>query len=142
MNKKTINDLDLNNKKILLRVDFNVPIQNGVITSDKRIEAAIPTISKLLKSNTKIILFSHLGRIKSDEDKKKNSLEIVALNLSKKINKEVIFVDATRGAKLEQAIAKMNNGEILLFQNTRYEDFQDGKQTNYESKNDASLGKY
>ena len=142
MTKKTINDLNLDSKKVLLRVDFNVPIKNNVITSDKRIDGALPTIKKLLSSNAKVIIFSHLGRIKSEEDKKVNSIEIVVKTLSEKLNKQVIFVNATRGAELENAINKMNNGEILLFQNTRYEDFTNGVQTNYESKNNEELGKY
>ncbi len=142
MNKKTINDLNIEKKVVLLRVDFNVPIENNKITSDKRIAAALPTINKLISSNAKTVLFSHLGRIKSEEDKKANSLEVVAKDLSKKINKNVIFIDATRGEKLENAIKNMNFGDVLLFQNTRYEDFVDGKQTNYESKNSAELGKY
>ena len=142
MTKKTIDDLNIENKVVLLRVDFNVPIEGNLITSDKRISAALPTINKLISSNAKVVLFSHLGRIKSDEDKKVNSLEIVAKDLSKKINKNVIFINATRGEKLESAIKNMQYGDVLLLQNTRYEDFVDGIQTNYESKNNPELGRY
>ena len=138
MNKKTIDQLDLNGKKALIRVDFNVPLKDGVVQSDKRITAALPTINKAINSGAKVILFSHLGRIKEEGDKSKNDLAPVAKELSKKLNKEVKFVNATRGAELEQAIASMNNGDVLMFQNTRYEDLNNKA----ESKNDPELGKY
>ena len=138
MNKKTIDQLDLHGKKALIRVDFNVPLKDGVVQSDKRITAALPTINKAINSGAKVILFSHLGRIKEEGDKVKNNLAPVAKELSKKLNKEVKFVNATRGAELEQAIASMNNGDVLMFQNTRYEDLNNKA----ESKNDPELGKY
>ena len=142
MNKKTIDNINLNNKKVLVRVDFNVPIIDGIITSTKRIDASLKTIKKLINSNAKIILFSHLGRIKSEEDKLKNSLRVVSLYLSKVLNKEVKFINKTRGRELESQIESLNNGEIILVENTRYEDFKDGIQTNYESKNNIELAKY
>jgi len=138
MNKKTIDQLDLNNKKTLIRVDFNVPIKDGVVQSDKRIVAALPTIKKALEDGAKVILFSHLGRIKTEADKDKNNMEPVAKLLGEKLGKEVKFINATRGERLESAINQLNPGEALMFQNTRYEDLN-GKA---ESKNDPDLGKY
>ncbi len=138
MNKKTIDQLDLNNKKTLIRVDFNVPIKDGVVQSDKRIVAALPTIKKALEDGAKVILFSHLGRIKTEADKDKNNMEPVVKLLGEKLGKEVKFINATRGGELESAINQLNPGEALMFQNTRYEDLN-GKA---ESKNDPDLGKY
>ncbi|CAM9125357.1 phosphoglycerate kinase [Mycoplasma todarodis] len=136
--KKSINDVQLKGKKVLVRVDFNVPIKDGVITSEKRIDAALPTIQKVISEGGKAILFSHLGRIKSEEDKAENSLEVVAIKLAEKLGKEVKFVNATRGAELEATIDAMNEGDVIMFQNTRYEDLNNKA----ESKNDPELGKY
>ncbi len=136
--KKTINDINLKGRKILVRVDFNVPIKDGVITSEKRIDAALQTIKKVIQDGGKAILFSHLGRISSEEDKANNSLEVVAKKLSEKIGKDVNFINATRGTELEEAINRMQNGDVLMFQNTRYEDLNNKA----ESKNDPELGKY
>ncbi|ADV34490.1 phosphoglycerate kinase [Mycoplasmopsis fermentans] len=136
--KKTIDDLVLKGKKVLMRVDFNVPLKDGVITSNKRIVAALPTIEKVIKEKGKLILFSHLGRVKSEEDKAKNNLLPVANELARLLKKPVLFVDSTRGAELEKAIAKMEPGEVILVQNTRYEDLNEKA----ESKNNPILGKY
>lgn len=137
MNKKTIKDLELNGKKVLMRLDFNVPMKDGKITDDNRIKAALPTIEYALSKGGKVIAFSHLGKVKTEEDKSK-TLKPVAEKLSELLGKEVKFVPTTRGAELENAIASLNNGEILLFENTRFEDL-DGKK---ESKNNEELGKY
>lgn len=136
--KKTIRDFDLNNKKVIIRVDYNVPIKDGIITDDNRILASIPTINYAVENGAKVILMSHLGRIKTEEDKEANSLNIVASRLSKILNKEVVFVPTTRGDELEDCINNLNIGDILLIENTRYEDL-DGKK---ESSNDPELGKY
>ena len=135
---KTIKDMDLTNKKVLIRCDFNVPMKEGTIVDDTRIVAALPTIKYCLEQNSKIILLSHLGRVKEEEDLQKNNLEPVAKRLSELLKKEVIFIDQTRGDKLETAINNMKAQDIILIQNTRYEDL-DGKK---ESKNDTDLGKY
>lgn len=121
-----------------MRVDFNVPIKNGVIGNDNRIVAALPTINYIIEHDGKAILFSHLGRIKKEEDKKELSLRPVAERLAELLNKPVTFVPATRGAQLEDAINNMNDGDVLLVENTRFEDL-DGKK---ESGNDPELGKY
>ncbi|EKZ3561717.1 MULTISPECIES: phosphoglycerate kinase [Listeria] len=138
MAKKVVTDLDLKDKKVLVRVDFNVPMKDGKITNDNRIVAALPTIEYILEQNGKAILFSHLGKVKTEEDKEGKSLRPVAARLSELLGKEVKFVPTTRGPELEAAIAELKDGEVLLFENTRFEDI-DGKK---ESKNDPELGKY
>ncbi|HAC1811634.1 TPA_asm: phosphoglycerate kinase [Listeria monocytogenes] len=138
MAKKVVTDLDLKDKKVLVRVDFNVPMKDGKITNDNRIVAALPTIEYILEQNGKAILFSHLGKVKTEEDKEGKSLRLVAARLSELLGKEVKFVPTTRGPELEKAIDELKDGEVLLFENTRFEDI-DGKK---ESKNDPELGKY
>lgn len=138
MAKKIVSDLNVKGKKVLIRVDFNVPMKDGVITDDTRIRAALPTIEYVVNHGGKAIVFSHLGRIKEEADLKKNDLTVVAKRLEELIKKPVHFVNATRGKALEEAALQLGEGEILMFQNTRYEDL-DGKK---ESKNDPELGKY
>lgn len=138
MAKKVVTDLDLKNKKVLVRVDFNVPMKDGKITNDNRIVAALPTIEYILEQNGKAILFSHLGKVKTEEDKEGKSLRPVSARLSELLGKEVKFVPTTRGPELEKAVDELKDGEVLLFENTRFEDI-DGKK---ESKNDPELGKY
>ncbi|MGJ7002235.1 phosphoglycerate kinase [Listeria monocytogenes] len=138
MAKKVVTDLDLKDKKVLVRVDFNVPMKDGKITNDNRIVAVLPTIEYILEQNGKAILFSHLGKVKTEEDKEGKSLRPVAVRLSELLGKEVKFVPTTRGPELEKAIDELKDGEVLLFENTRFEDI-DGKK---ESKNDPELGKY
>ena len=135
---KSIRDFDISDKKVLIRCDFNVPIKDGKITDDTRIVGALETINYAIEKNAKVILFSHLGRIKEEADLEKNDLSIVSTRLSELLGKKVIFISQTRGSELEEAINNMNNGDVLLFQNTRYEDL-DGKK---ESSNDPELGKY
>lgn len=138
MSKKVVTDLDVKGKKVLMRVDFNVPMKNGVITDDNRIREAIPTIKYVIDNGGKAIVFSHLGRIKTEEDKATNTLAPVAKRLEELIGKSVTFIPMTRGKKLEDAISNMQNGDILMFENTRFEDL-DGKK---ESGNDPELGAY
>lgn len=142
MTKLVVSDLELTGKKVLMRVDFNVPIKDGVIGDDNRIQAALPTINYVLDNGGKAILFSHLGRIKSEDDKKELSLKPVAERLSNLINKPVIFVPVTEGKQLEDAIDSMEDGSILLFENTRFEDVVNGEYVKRESGNDAKLGEY
>ena len=138
MNKKTVKDVELNGKKVLVRVDFNVPMKDGKITNDNRIVAALPTIKYILENGGRAILFSHLGKIKSEEDKASKSLRPAAERLAELLGQDVKFIPETRGAELEAAIAELKDGEVLMFENTRFEDL-DGKR---ESKNDPELGKY
>ena len=137
MDKKTIRDIEVAGKTVLVRVDFNVPRskETGEITNDNRIVAALPTIKYLLEQSPKaIVLFSHLGKVKTEEDKAKNNLAVVAPRLAELLGRDVKFVDCTRGAELEEAVKNAENGQVILVQNTRYEAG--------ESKNDPELGKY
>lgn len=135
---KSIRDINIENKKVIIRCDFNVPIKNGVIQDDTRITGALETIKYCLDRNCKVILLSHLGRVKEEADLEKNDLSPVAKRLSELLDKDVIFSEKTRGEELEAIINNMQEKDILLVQNTRYEDL-DGKK---ESGNDSELGKY
>ncbi|MHA3786513.1 phosphoglycerate kinase [Mycoplasma sp. Z244C] len=136
--KKTIDDLNLKGKKVLVRVDFNVPVKDGVITSTKRIVSALPTINKIIAEGGKVILFSHLGRIKSAEDLASKTLRPVAVELANQLQRPVTFVPETRGELLEKTVAKMQPGDVVLVENTRFEDLNDKA----ESKNNPELGAY
>ena len=139
MAKLTVKDVDLKGKKVLVRVDFNVPLKDGVITNDNRITAALPTIKYIIEQGGRAILFSHLGRVKEEADKAGKSLAPVAADLAAKLGQEVKFIPGvTRGAELEAAVNALEDGQVLLVENTRFEDV-DGKK---ESKNDPELGKY
>lgn len=139
MAKLTLKDVDLKGKKVLVRVDFNVPLKDGVITNDNRITAALPTIKYILEQGGRAILFSHLGRVKEEADKEGKSLAPVAADLAAKLGQDVVFLPGvTRGAELEAAVDALQDGQVLLVENTRFEDV-DGKK---ESKNDPELGRY
>ena len=139
MDKKTIRDIEVAGKTVLVRVDFNVPVKDGVITNDNRITAALPTIKYILEQGGRAILFSHLGRVKEEADKEGKSLAPVAADLAAKLGQDVKFIPGvTRGAELEAAVNALEDGQVLLVENTRFEDV-DGKK---ESKNDPELGKY
>lgn len=146
MAKLTVEDLELKGKKVLMRVDFNVPLkeENGevVVSNDNRIVAALPTIKYVLDNGGRAILFSHLGRIKSEDDKKGLSMKPVAQRLADLLGQPVTFVPATEGKELEDAIAGLEDGQVLIFENTRFEDVVNGKEVKRESKNDPELGKY
>lgn len=135
---KTIKDMILENKKVLIRCDFNVPMKEGKIVDDTRITAALPTIKYCIDQNAKVVLFSHLGRVKEEADLAKNNLAPVAKRLEELLGKKVTFIEKTRGEELETAIDNMQEQDVILVQNTRYEDL-DGKK---ESKNDPELGSY
>ena len=135
---KTLKDLNVENKKVIIRVDFNVPIKEGKIVDDTRIVGALPTIKYCLEQNAKVILLSHLGRVKEEADLAKNDLAPVAVRLEELLGKKVTFINKTRGEELENAVASMQPQDVVLVQNTRYEDL-DGKK---ESKNDPELGAY
>ena len=141
MSKKIVTDLNVASKRVIVRCDFNVPHKGENITDDNRIQAALPTINYLLENNAKVILLSHLGKVnhkepeKTEADKAKNDMAIVAKRLAELLpNNKVVFVSATRGAEVEEAVANMQDGEVVLLQNTRYE--------KGESKNDPELGAY
>ncbi|MFC6170028.1 phosphoglycerate kinase [Loigolactobacillus jiayinensis] len=141
MAKLIVSDLDVKDKKVLIRVDFNVPIKGGVIGDDNRIVAALPTIKYVVENGGKAILLSHLGRIKSDEDKKELSLKPVAERLAELLNQPVTFVPVNEGKQLEDAVNALAAGQVLVMENTRFQDIDNdfGKR---ESKNDPKLGEY
>ena len=136
--KKTIKDYDLYGKKVIIRCDFNVPIENGVVKDSSRIKASLKTIRYARKMGAKVILLSHLWRIKTKQDKEKYTLKPVSKELSKLLRKKVTFIPNTRGQEVENAINKMKNKDVVLLENTRFEDLTDNK----ESSCDEKLSKY
>lgn len=135
---KTIKDYDLNSKKVIIRCDFNVPMKDNTITDDTRILASLKTINYAIDNNAKIILLSHLGKVKSEEDKKNNSLYSVYLKLKELLKTNVYFCEETHGDKLTNMVNNLKDREVLLVQNTRYEDIDSKK----ESSCDLELSKY
>lgn len=136
--KKTITDYELNGKKVIIRVDFNVPIKEGIIEDDTRIKASLKTIQYAIEKGARIILLSHLGKIKEEADLSKNNLYPVSVRLSELLKKDVLFSAVTRGEELEKMVSSLKNGDILLVQNTRYEDLEGKK----ESSCDKELASY
>ena len=136
--KKSIKDLNLNGKKVILRVDFNVPMADGKIADMKRIDAALPTIKYILDNGASIILLSHLGRIKTEEDKKSKSLKIVADKLKEMLPNKITFINETRSKEITKAAKSLKPGEILFLENTRFEDLN----KKAESSNNPTLAKY
>ena len=135
---KTIKDYDLNGKRVIIRCDFNVPMKDNIITDDTRILASLKSINYAIDNNAKIILLSHLGKVKSEEDKKNNSLYSVYLKLKELLKTNVYFCEETHGDKLTNMVNNLKVREVLLVQNTRYEDVDSKK----ESSCDLELSKY
>lgn len=121
LNKKTVDDLKATGKRVLVRCDFNVPLKDGVITDENRINAALPTIQKLIDDGAKVILCSHLGKPKNGPEAK-FSLAPVAKRLGEKLGKDVVFAadDTVVGENAKAAVAAMNNGDVVLLENTRF----------------------
>ncbi len=142
--KKNITDINVDNKNVIVRVDFNVPISNGVVVDDKRIKEALPTINYLLEKNAKIILLSHLGRVKTLDDLKKRTLKPVYNHLKVLLPDVTIsFEENNTNAKLVDKIKKMSTGSIILLENTRFNDIDSkGQVVKKESKNDQKLAKF
>ena len=136
--KKNVTDFKVKNQRVIVRCDLNVPIKDGVITDDTRIKMSVETLDYLLGRNAKVIVLSHLGRVKEESDKLTNSLMPVAKRLSELLYKEVKFIPHTRGIEVENAVNSMQPGEIIMLENTRFEDLN-GK---LESGNDLELSKY
>lgn len=136
--KKNIENYNYNSKKVVIRCDFNVPIQDNIILDNKRIKESLKSINYILSNNGSVIILSHLGKIKETSDKEKNSLKIVSIELSKLLNKEVKFCPETRGKILTNMAKNLKSGEILLVENTRFEDING----NLESGCDLELSKY
>lgn len=135
---KSIKDIDVRDKTVILRVDYNVPISDGVVMDTNKIDESLETINYLLSNNARVIVMSHLGKVKSKEDMDKNSLLPVKDILSNKLNKEVMFCDELKGSKLENMVSNLKSGEVLLLENTRYMDYPD----KLESGCDLELSKY
>ncbi len=140
LNKKTIDDINVKGKRVLVRCDFNVPLKEGVITDETRINAALPTIQKLLKDGGKVILCSHLGKVKEGPNEKE-SLAPVAKKLSEKLGKEVVFVADynVTGEAATNAVAAMKEGDVVLLQNTRFRGKEETKNGEEFSKELADL---
>ncbi|MDE5889340.1 MAG: phosphoglycerate kinase, partial [Bacilli bacterium] len=136
--KNRIQDMDVKGKKVLLRCDFNVPVKDGVILDDSKIVAALNTIDYLVKEGAKIIILSHFGKVKTESDKASNSLAPIAAHLQKLVNTKVIFSKQPRSLYLEAKIENMNPGEIIVLENTRFEDVPN----KLESGNDPQLAMY
>ena len=131
--KKTVRDADVEGKRVLMRVDFNVPLKDGVVTDDTRVRAAIPTIQYLKEHNAKIILMSHLGRPDGTGFQPELSLRPAAEKLAELTGYDVKFVEDTYGDKATEAVAALNNGDILVLENVRFD--------KREKKNDPEIAK-
>ena len=131
--KKTVRDIDVDGKRVLMRVDFNVPLKDGVVTDDTRVRAAIPTIQYLKEHNAKIILMSHLGRPKGDGPEPELSLKPAADKLAELTGYDVKFVDDTYGEKAKAAVDALEPGDILVLENVRF--------VKAEKKNDPEIAK-
>ena len=129
---KTIKDLNINNKRVIIRFDYNVPIKDGVILDDTRIVKSLKTLNYARKCASKVIILSHLGRIKTIDDKEKNSLRVVCDHLSELINEKVAF------STYDDAKEVIENNDIIMMENTRFFDLDNNK----ESNNDLELSKY
>jgi len=136
--KKTVKDYDLNSKKVLIRCDLNVPIENNIIKDDTRIKESLKTINYLIENNAKIIILSHLGKLKTKEDVEKNTLYPVYLKLKELLDTNIYFSKETRGTELENLVANLKEREVLLVENTRYEDVPN----KLESSCDEELSEY
>ena len=136
--KKTIRDYDYHNKKVIIRCDLNVPLEGNKITDDTRIKESLESIKYLIEHGARVIVLSHLGKIKTEEDKKKKSLYPVYLCLKKYLKTNVYFSKETRGQELEKYVKNLKSGEVLLVENTRYEDYPN----ELESNCDEELSKY
>lgn len=136
MNK--LKNIKVENKKVIVRVDYNVPVKNGLVLDNNRIIQSLETINYLIEHNAKIILMSHMGKVKKVEDKMLNTLKPVKIELEKILNKKIYFAEELKGKALESQINSLKPGEILLMENTRYLDIPD----NLESSCDEELSKY
>ncbi|MBP3451484.1 MAG: phosphoglycerate kinase, partial [Agathobacter sp.] len=140
LNKKSVDDINVAGKRVLVRCDFNVPLKEGVITDETRINAALPTIQKLINDGGKVILCSHLGKVKEGPNEKE-SLAPVAKRLTEKLGKEVVFVSDynVTGEAATAAVAAMNDGDVVLLQNTRFRGKEETKNGEEFSKELADL---
>lgn len=136
--KKTIKDFELSGKRVIIRCDLNVPMKDNVIEDDTRIKASIRTIKYALAGHAKVILLSHLGKVKTEDDKESNSLYPVSIKLSEYLKKEVKFSKDTCSDNLTKMVSELEDGDVLLVENTRFEDLNGKRELNC----DESLSKY
>lgn len=135
---KKLENMELMGKKVVIRLDYNVPIKDGIITDNSKIVKSIPTLNHLIKNNCRIVILSHLGRVKSEEDKAKNTLKPVAKELANLLQKQVKFIDACYGDKVKDFVNNCGENDIILLENTRHMDFPE----KLESKNNDDLAKF
>ena len=133
-----LNELDVTNKTVILRCDFNVPLKDGQVTDSSKIRASLPTINYLLEKNCLVIILSHLGRVKTTEDMPHNSLKPVAQALANIMQRPVKFVSHCYGEEVKKIVKESHNGEIVVLENTRWLDYSD----KLESKNNAKLAQF
>ncbi|MBP3335900.1 MAG: phosphoglycerate kinase [Ruminiclostridium sp.] len=140
LNKKNVEDLQVKGRKVLVRVDFNVPMKDGKITNDNRIQAALPTINKLVENGAKIVLCSHLGKPKNGPEDK-FSLKAAAERLAELVNTKVVFAkdDTVVGENAKKAVAEMKDGEIVVLENTRFRGAEETKNGEAFAKELADL---
>lgn len=136
--KRTIKDFELKGKRVIIRLDLNVPIKDGVIEDDTRIKASVRTIKYAVSNGAKVILLSHLGKVKTEDDKASNSLYPVSVRLSECLGRNVLFSYDTCSNKLTEMVSKLEEGEVLLIENTRFEDLNNKR----ESGCDLELSRY
>ena len=135
---KNIQDIDINGKTVILRCDFNVPLKDGQVDDDTKIQKSLKTIKYIIEHNAKVVLLSHLGRIKSEHDKETNSLKVVADYLKIQLGKDVNFFNVTRDMNLKENIDNLPLGSVIMLENTRFEDVPN----KLESSNNPELAKY
>lgn len=132
--KKTVKDFELRGKKVIIRCDLNVPMTNNIIEDDTRIKACVRTIKYVLNSSAKVIILSHLGKVKTEEDKEKNSLYPISIRLSKYLNRQVLFCNKSSGEEVKKMVDSLNDSEVLLLENTRFEDLDGERESNCDLK--------
>lgn len=131
---KKVTDFNLSGKTVILRCDLNVSIKDGKIIDDNKIKASLKTINYILEHNAKLVIMSHLGRVKTENDKKKYDMRIVYERLEEYLHNKISFIDATKPAKLIKPVKNLEKGKALLIQNTRYEDLKGNKESSCNKK--------
>ena len=134
----TLKDIDIKNKNVIFRCDFNVPMEGNVIKDNSKIVKSIKTLKYLVDNNCRVVILSHFGRVKSEEDKEKNTLKYVGQELSNLLQREVKFVDKCMGEKVKEFVYSCNKGDVILLENTRIMDYPE----KLESSNNLELAKF
>ena len=134
----TLKDIDIKNKNVIIRCDFNVPMEGNVIKDNSKIVKSIKTLKYLVDNNCRVVILSHFGRVKSEEDKEKNTLKYVGQELSNLLQREVKFVDKCMGEKVKEFVNSCNKGDVILLENTRIMDYPE----KLESSNNLELARF